>query len=179
MVELKNRLEKHCTSARNNVLLMAALTLLNVGLALAGSELSFPFSAAIPQVCADLGMILYVYGYPMVWVMVFAGVAVLLPLVYALGAFFSKKRGGWMIAILVLFSVDCALFAYWTTVDVIDMLMIGKSAPWASYAIEVLFHVWVMYYVVSGVMAYAKLRQLPAREELIAAAAQPAKTAQE
>lgn len=179
MSELKNHLEKHCTSARNNVLLMAVLTLLNVGMALAGSELSFPFSAAIPQVCADLGMVLYVLGYPMVWVTAFAGVAVLLPLVYALGAFLSKKHGGWMVAVLVLFSVDCALFAYWTTVDVIDMLAAGESVPWVSYAIQVLFHVWIMYYVVRGVMARARLRQLPAREELTAAAAQPATTAQE
>lgn len=179
MSELKNHLEKHCASARNNVLLMAALTLLNVGLTLAGSELSFPFSAAIPQLCADLGMVLYVLGHPMAWVTAFAGVAVLLPLVYVLGAFLSKKRGGWMIAILVLFSVDCAGLAYWTTVDVINMLAAGESVPWVSYAIQVLFHIWIMYYVVRGVVAHAKLRRLPAREELATAAAQPVTTAQE
>ncbi len=176
MVELKNRYEKQYTSARNNVLLMAALTLLSVALSLVNFGVSFPFSAAIPQVCADLGMILYVYGYPVVWVMVFAGVAVLLPLIYALGAFFSKKRGGWMIAILALFSVDCVGLVYWTITNVIDMVAVGESVPWVSYIIEVLFHVWIMYYIVRGVVAHTKLRQLPVREEVAIPAAPPATT---
>ncbi len=138
--------------SRANLLLVTIISVVNLfTLALNGSY--FLFSATIPAIPVELTM-------PMSEeeVVVFADfivpiiIGIILTVPYLLCFFFSKKRVGWMVAALVFFSLDClALFALYDLTSVI---------------IDILFHAWVMFYLITGVIHGFKLKSMPEDEPL-------------
>jgi hypothetical protein len=140
-------------AARVNLLLALAFTLVNIILLFAGTDSYFLFSATIP----------YVLAINYVTIGAIAVIAALLILVvYLLCYLFSKKSYGWMIAALVLFSLDTVFLLYFAFI----------SAAFAEFIIDIAFHVFVLVYLIQGVR-YG--RQYSAAEQaLLAAAAQQA-----
>jgi len=63
----------------------------------------------------------------------------------------SKNRVGWLTFALVLFGIDT-----------VGMLLIGGIA--LESVIDILFHGWVIYYLISGIIAHNKLKKLPIEE---------------
>jgi hypothetical protein len=70
---------------------------------------------------------------------------------YLIGWIFSKKQGGWLIFALVFFGLDT-----------LGMLLLGGFS--IESIVDVLFHAWVIFSLVSGVVAHAKLKKLPPEE---------------
>ena len=78
-------------------------------------------------------------------------VGLILTLPYLFCWIFSKKRGGWRVAALVFFGIDC-LFLLVT----FDLSMIP----------DILIHAWVMFYLITGVINGFKLKKMPEDEPL-------------
>ena len=118
--------------ARVNLLLMSILTVANVILFALGSDTYLLFSASIPMYLP----ILFVES-----LVTYAILGVILTLPYLALWFFSKKSRGCMIGALVLFSLDC-----------IVMLYFAIGPYFADWIIDIVFHAWVMYYLIMGVV---------------------------
>lgn len=161
-------LESKYGKSRHNILLILVFTVINVVLLVTNSNSYFLFSAYIPYMLADLGMLftgsypkeyymeMEIYGYDFhgkgfLWAMLAAGAVVLA--VYLLCWIFSKKnRMGWMIAALVLFCFDTILFVH----------MLGFST---DLILDYVFHGWVIVSLAMGISAGSKLKKLPEEPE--------------
>lgn len=132
--------------ARNNLILMIALTILNVVVLILGSETMMLFSATVPYFAVGIGFyseIPFLFG-------VGIAIAVVILIVYFLCWIFSKKHYGWMIAALVLFSLD--------TLAMIGMYL---SIHDASGILDVVIHAFVLYYLIVGVRYGVQLKNMP------------------
>lgn len=152
--------QKYMT-ARMNLLLVIAFTAINILLLVTNSGSYFLFSAAIPYLLVDLGMLFCGMYPPEVYQGELAGseflppvvfycllaIAVVLLLLYLAAFFLSKKQAGWLIFALVFFSLDTlAMFAcYGISLDSI---------------LDIAFHVWAIVIFVQGIQAHGKLKAL-------------------
>lgn len=79
-------------------------------------------------------------------------IAAVILLFYLMAFLFSKNgRYGWMIAALVLFSIDCLALIFG--------LISGFFA--GNVIFDLLFHAWMMYYLISAVVNGSKMKRLP------------------
>jgi hypothetical protein len=82
-------------------------------------------------------------------------ISIVIVLLYLAAWFFSKKhRIGWIIFALVMF-----------VIDTVCMIVIGGFA--FESVLDILFHVWVLYYLFLGINANSKLKKLPPVEETV------------
>ncbi len=151
---------------RSNLLLVVAFTLINVIMAATGGDSYFLFSAIVPYYIAlngafaagamseeyytEIGLIKpdtvdtgLLIG--------FIAIAVVILGLYLLCWFFSKKRSGWLMAALVLFTLDTA-FLFINYGIALDMIL------------DILFHGWVLYSLIAAIFAHRKLQTLPEEE---------------
>ncbi len=135
--------------ARGNLLLMTLLTLVNVVLFAVGSETMLLFSATVPYFAAVFGIASEISELAIIGI----AVAAIFILVYFLCWLFSKKHYGWMVAALVLFSLD--------TIALVALYLLAQDV---SGILDALIHIWVFYYLIIGVVNGAKLRKLPPTE---------------
>jgi len=147
--------------ARGNLLMVIAFTAINLIMTIVKANFYFLFSATVPQVIFEIGKglseefgnnIFFIVG------LVIALVAVLL---YLLCWIFSKRLRGFMVAALVLFSIDSVVFIW----------LAFSGGFEASYILDIVFHVWVLFYFINGVLAWTKLRGVP--PEVLEALMQP------
>ncbi len=141
--------------ARSNLILMIVLTAVNVAMLLFGSDYMLLFSATVPYFSVIFGTA--VEGGLAVGIAI---AAIILGL-YILCWIFSKKYYGFMIAALVLFVLDTLVMA---------LVYLGISE--ISGVLDVIIHIWVLYYLVIGVTGGYKLKHLSPEEELEYEAAQ-------
>ncbi len=160
-------LERKYAAARGNLMLVIAMTVINLILLAFGGDLYFLFSAYIPYCAVILGMF-YTGNMPpemyegdmsmvvegngiLIFAVALAGTFVLL---YLLAWLCSKgHKVGWLIFALVLFGLDTAFMLFWAGIS-IDIL------------IDILFHAWVIYYLVAGIRAHYALKKLPPEESI-------------
>lgn len=127
-------------SARINLLVMIALTVINIIMLMTDSSYSFPFSATAPIVSASVG---YTYAFMTgLNTAIYIGIAIaaVIVILYLLCFIFSKKSRAWMIVALVFFSIDTAIIILWSIAGFV-----------VSDIIDIAFHAWVMYYLIIGV----------------------------
>lgn len=153
-------------SSRNNLLLVVAFTVINLVLLLTGSTTYFLFSASIPYYLPFFGMMYtgklpaeYYEGladfqpYPTTVLTVLTVMAVIFIAVYLLCWLLSKKHGfGWLVAALVAFIAD-TIFMF---------VVVGFST---DMILDVVFHVWVIVSLFTGISAAVKLKKLPPEEQ--------------
>lgn len=142
--------EEKLKIARSNLLLVIALTLINIILSLTGSDSMMLFSATIPYFLAILATA--IPGFLAIGL----GSAAVILLLYLLCWIFSKKHYGWMVVALVLFLLD-TVFLAWIYITAGDF----------SGILDAAIHVWVFYYLIIGVKYGHQLKTLPAESELI------------
>ena len=161
------KLTARYNSARHNILLVIAFTLINCVLYAVGSSSYFLFSAAIPYYLVMDG--LYFTGkMPAEWydvdfqpdpdsfLYVCLAIAVVIVAFYALTWFLSKKHGyGWLVAALLLFVADTFVLFYFTGFTE-DMIL------------DIVFHAWVVISLARGVIAAINLKKLPEEEPYLA-----------
>ena len=161
-------LQNKYNSARANLLLVIAFTVINIIMLLTDSSSYFLFSLNIPYMFMLYGMLLtgripelFTEGeyamtefLPDIALVIAAVIAAVIILLFLLCWIFSKKnRVGWIIAALVLFSLDT-----------LYLLLCGITA---DSVIDIIFHIWVIVSLASGISAYKKLKALPPEEEVI------------
>lgn len=162
----RKKYEQKYKSSRMNLLLVVIITAINLLLLVTNRDTYFLFSAFIPYFIAGLGM--YVCGrfpdeyyadgissMPFLHDSIFfiaLAVSIALTLLYLLAWFLSNKnRVGWLIFALVFFSIDT-----------LGMLLINGVSLDSIF--DILFHAWVIYYLVIGIISHYKLKKLPAAE---------------
>ncbi len=152
----KERYTQLFNTARYNILILCALTVLNVILYLTGADSYFLFSAALP--------------YHLVIIGAEAANSALLTiaivfLIVSMGAYVAcfilgKKHVGWMIAALVMFAIDTVYFIY------IFFFAIASSSDSNafSYIFDLAFHAYALYYFIAGVVYFFKMKNAPEAE---------------
>ncbi len=172
--------ERKYNASRANLLLVVIATAINMFLIVSGSDTYFLFSAFIPYFLTTIGMVRCgllppeYYEYPMedyifydkslfVALLIFA---IILTSLYLLAWFMSKKnRVGWLIFALVFFGLDT-----------VGMLIFNGIA--ADGIIDIVFHAWVIYYLVMGIIAHRKLKYMPEEAPVTGFEAVSAETAE-
>ena len=159
--------ERKYNAARANLLLVVIVTLVNLLLVSTGSDSYFLFSAYIPYFITTVGLAWCgmlppeYYEAPLEDYIfydksLFAALlifAVILTLLYLLAWFMSKKnRVGWLIFALAFFGLDT-----------VGMLVLNGFA--IESIMNIVFHAWVIYYLIMGIVAHRKLKNLPPDEE--------------
>ena len=168
----EQKLRTRYNTARTNILLVIAFTLINCILCAVGSSSYFLFSAAIPYYLTMSGMA-YTGRMPAEYYVdwrdfepfansFFIGtvvVAFVIVGVYALMWFLSKKHGyGWLVAALLLFVADTfVMFA----------MFCFTGFP-ADMILDFVFHIWVLVSLASGIIAAINLKKLPEEEPYVA-----------
>lgn len=145
-ISLRNHLKATYTQARGNLLLMLVCTALNLLLLATGVEYMILFSATVPYLSMAFGLLAET------GVLLIPGVLLSLAIVavYFLCWLLSKKNPRWLMAALVLFIID--------TVCLVAFYILAKDF---TGIMDVLFHAWVLYYLISGVRANKRLEKLP------------------
>ncbi len=168
---LRATLQMKYNAARVNLLFAIVVTLINIVLTLCNSTFYLPFSIYVPYLLSFVGMLWcgklpperYGDGWENVtflsngFLIGVIAVGVVILAVFALLWWMSKKKSGYIIASLVLFAIDfVAMF-------VLPPALLGTST---FTVIDVIYHIWVAYYLIVGIRVGAQLKALP-EEELI------------
>ena len=154
--------QRKYNNCRANLLKVVLFTIINLFTLTFGNSY-FLFSATLPalfpavmsELAADTEYLASMGILPeeaSVLVIVGLVIGLTLTVPYLLCWIFSKKRVGWMVAALVFFSLDCLLL-----VTMYDL---------TSVIIDILFHAWVMFYLITGVINGFKLKKMPEDEPL-------------
>lgn len=133
-------LEARNRSARMNVLLILAMTLVNIFLIFGDSQLYYLFSALLPYWLVGFGY----YNHVMI-LMIAGGVILALYLVFFL---LWNKHPAFSIASLVLFVIDC-IFLVW--------FCLGE--PLEDNLMDIVFHIAVLAYLAYGVYITVSLHK--------------------
>lgn len=172
-------LENKYKVARINLLIAILFTLINIVMVFFGDGTYFLFSISVPYILALWGA-LWCGKLPAEWyegetdiefldpsvMVVMLVVAAIILALYFLCFFMSKKnKSGWFVFALVMFSID--------TVAMIALLGIGNSI------VDLIFHIFVIVYLVMGIRVPNKLQELDAQEAAAEAAAAEAAKAEQ
>ena len=124
-------------NSRQSILLLFIFSVINIfSISMLGTY--FLFSAYLPQVLISLAYL----DPSLTPVMVILSIIYILP--YLLCYIFSKKKAGWMVAALVLFSVDSLFFL----IDLFAYLAAGDL----SFIIDLIFRIYVLASLIIGVV---------------------------
>jgi len=129
-------------SARNNLLAVVAFTAINIFLLAFGVDLSFLFSAFVPQI---LMAIIMESSIPAGLVVALLSTAVYL-LCYAL----SKRWRAFILVALILFSIDALIMLGF-------VLVVGALG---EFLFNIVFHAWILFYLIKGTVAWVKLMRV-------------------
>lgn len=146
---LRQSLEQKAKGGRSNLLLAIILTVVNIVLLIAGSDMMLLFSISVPYYAVIFGMILGGQEL-MVTGCVIAGIMLA---VYFLCWLLSKKRVGWLVAALVLMILD--------TLCLIGFYLLAAEI---SGILDFVFHAMIIYYLAAGISATKKLKNMPPEE---------------
>ena len=166
--------------ARGNLLLVVILSLVNIILLAIDANFYFPFSISVPYymitgarlICgmypeefyAELaeatGEPVMTEFLPSAVFTVVLVVCVIIIAVFSLCWLLSKKKIGWMIAALVLF--------------VLDTFYLLSMGLMVEMLIDIIFHAWVLYSLISGIVAFFKMKALPEEDIFVFEPAAPA-----
>lgn len=139
-------------SARTNLWVAVAFTVLNVGMLLTGSSRYFLFSMTMPYYLTFFG---YLFDYFTVGTYTLTGLtlAVVPVIAMALCAYMSKRSNRWLLGAAVVFALD--------TAAMLGLMLWSGDA--GSMLLDIVFHGWVMICLIRGIQADGRLRALEAR----------------
>lgn len=162
-------------NARSQILIALIFTLINIALVfLNNGDSYFLFSIYVPYfmifisyyLCgmmpADYYDVTDRFFLPKSFFAVVCVIAAVILIVYLLCYIFSKKHIGWMIAALVLVSIDTVLL--FAGIFLTDTL--------ASSFMDILFHIWLVYYAASALKYHHDIKKMILTEEVIVPAAE-------
>lgn len=172
-------LENKYQSYRHEIIAVVICTVINAVLLLTNADTYFLFSAYVPYFMISMGMLFCgklpaeyyedLDGMELLddsFLVVMCVLAAIGIGIYVLCWFMAKKRVGWLVAALVLISLDTlALFI----IAGLDMTMI----------LDYIFHGLIIYSLVMGIITDKKLKALPEEDELTEVIAEEAVAVEE
>lgn len=148
--ELTNQAMKF-TAARSNLLLVVILTVVNIFLRAFGVDFHLLFSATIPQIIAVIGISISDAGGAGVIAVIAVIIAFAATSVYLICWGLSKKWRVFILVALIIFSIETIVFL----VFAVPAMLFGVFDVWML--VELAVHGWILYYLVTGTIAWAKL----------------------
>lgn len=146
--------------ARRALLLMVLLTVANIVWLMFDLDASSVCSAVLPILITRAGVMLYVLDLPL-YAVILCGVAVALLLAaYVTCWGLSQKRGGWLLAAMILFGVDLLGMLYMVISSFVIAVAEKLSTDLLVMIVWVVFEFAVMFFLVRGVIAKHKLRKI-------------------
>lgn len=141
-------------SGRMDLVLVMALTVINIFSLLFGGGTYWVFSAAIPYYLTAFG---YLFDDGIIGTYTATGLllAAAILAVYLVCWIMSKKRGGWMTVALVLFAVDTAGL----------LILALMTDTLVGSLVDILLHAYVIFGLVRACMAVSKLKAMPQEPE--------------
>lgn len=174
-VKTKEMFARDLKISSMNILLMIALTLVNIIMIIANANTTFFFSAAVPmylvllfsELCGMRPAEFYEEFYPdwqasdflpsgLFWGVV--AVAVVLVAVYFALWFFSRKKKVFSIILMVVFALD--------TIGLLGFSLLYGFGM--TTLIDIAFHAWVFYYLILALKAWDGMEYAPSEAELAA-----------
>ena len=125
--------------SRKNLLFVIGLTAINIILSLVDSDLYFLFSARFPIYLTGLGQYYKEETGVATYLTLLGTLAILSLLLYLPCYFLAKKSRVWMLVAAILFSFDTLFLLY--------IMSFGVEA---SYVIDILFHIYVLFSLYKG-----------------------------
>ena len=160
----------HYNSARANLLIAVVFTLINCVLIFVGGSTYFLFSCSFPYAMTFEGAFWTWRGLspeeyaelgwtqsdmlPDAFLYIMLAIAAVAVGLYVLCWFLSKKRVGWMIAAASLFVVDTMFLILYYDVQI-------------DFLLDYLFHAWVLFILIRGIISFYRAKQLEKEEALI------------
>ena len=136
--------------SRANLLLVIIASVINL-FTLALNNSYFLFSLSLPSIPLEVIMMDFPEAtFAELLIPIVIGFVLTLP--YLICWIFSKKRPGWMVVALVFFIIDCFLL-----ITLYDL---------TSVIFDILFHAWILFYLITGVKHGFKLKKMPEDEPL-------------
>lgn len=142
---------KNLNVSRYNILIVIALTLVNLIFLLVGSDTYFLFSASVPYYI--VGITQAISPVATAFATVFA-VAVLAA--YFLCFLFGKKHMGWLIAALALFAIDTVFYLYLLVFLYLPNI---SEETLISILIELVMHFYALYYFIAAVISACRIKK--------------------
>jgi hypothetical protein len=136
--------------ARNNLLAVIAFTVVNIILTAFDASINFLFSATLPQVIFQISKDLGPEMGSNIFMITGLIIALITIIPYFIFWILSKRARGLILAALIYFGIDSFLLL----VLILDMDFN------ASFLLEIAFHCWILYYLINGVTAWFKLRDV-------------------
>ena len=145
--------ERNIRNGSANLIYFALFTVVNLVLLLVNANLSFLFSAYIPQLMIAIGQGFASATGSIGPLIVFAVLSFLFVAGCILSAVLSKKKTEWLILGAVLTTLDTVLMLVVVLPSIGDFLVDGL--------LSILFHAWILYYVYNALISHRKLKALP------------------
>jgi len=134
--------------SRNNLLLVIAFTVINLVLIYFEAEVNFLFSATIPQFVLNVANVVAGSTDENIILIIGLVIAFLTVLPYFIFWILARRARVLILAALIFFCIDSLLLIY---------LILNEKFNF-SFLMEIVFHVWILYYLFTGVKAWYKLR---------------------
>ena len=139
-------------SARKNILIVMAFSVVNIILMVLNANMYFLFSAIMPLVFYMFGSSFSEQSNSSIFLIIGIVLAVVVIGLYALGFFLSKKNFNWMTFSAIFFALDIAFLAFY-------IYICGGMLVITDFLLDILFHILVMISLVSGVVNASKLKK--------------------
>jgi len=123
-------------SARTNLLVVIGFTVVNLILLVFNADISFLFSASLPQ---------FIYIFTESFILALFSI-----IPYLAFWFFAKRVRALIVAALIYFSIDVIILIYFISLIGFDF----------SLVIDIAFSVWILFYLVRGVISWNNLRNV-------------------
>lgn len=157
-----NNLETRYKNSIGNLLVVVIFSVINIVLLLTGTDTYFLFSAFVPYFIVDYGRVMcgmypeeFYSDLPMEefldssFLIVMVAIAAVIIVAYLVcWVLAKKKKVAALFVSLVLFVADTLLMLY----------MVGFSA---DIIIDIIFHIWVIVYLITAISTYYKIKNTP------------------
>ena len=140
--------------ARSNLLAVIVFTVINIILLSFNAEISFLFSATLPQFIFAIGKNLDSELGSNIFMIVGLIIAFFIIITYFVFWILSKRIRIFILVSLIFFSID----------SLVLLLLILNMEFNFSILFEVVFHGWILYYLIIGVNAWYNMRGINADE---------------
>lgn len=156
---LRQKYQNNYQRARSNSLFAIVITLVSLVM-MAAAEYVFLFSAYLPISLMEEGMFALKIGDDTAKFVLYAVLAAAVAVALLVFCLLSKKNSVWMIVLTVAYVLDTAIM-------IPDILNVYLKTDPRSAIFLVLYHAWVLFYLISGTVAALQLKKLPEEPAIV------------
>ncbi len=156
------KFKKSILFARRNLLVMVVLTTFTMIMSSYYRGFPVVLSAFVPQFALQIGILFHSEAAIDWYLIASLSYALCLLLSYYACYILSKKQASWLLPAFALFAFDTIMLG-----------MFVRTGLNTASILNLIFHLWVLYYLALGIMSYFNLRQLVKKSKTIVTTLEP------